>query len=176
MVIEADRLPAFAFALEPLALLKEPSGVDAAPFDVVCGRCVSGFRLGSRTTRAIRDEQGRSDDRRDRVLRAVRVAYAARSGGGASGGIGTLSQALAAGVPQVAMPMVFDQEDNANRLEANGVGRRLDRDRFTGAALAAALETLLADPDVEARCRAVAERLRADNSFDDAPAIIERLM
>ncbi|MCB1226318.1 MAG: glycosyltransferase family 1 protein [Verrucomicrobiales bacterium] len=38
------------------------------------------------------------------------------------GGIGTLSQALAAGVPQLVVPMAHDQPDNARRLERLGVG------------------------------------------------------
>ena len=39
------------------------------------------------------------------------------------GGIGTLAQALAAGVPQLTMPMGFDQPDNTTRLLRLGVAR-----------------------------------------------------
>jgi hypothetical protein len=38
------------------------------------------------------------------------------------GGVGTLAQGLAAGVPQLVMPMGFDQPDNATRSSALGVG------------------------------------------------------
>ena len=39
------------------------------------------------------------------------------------GGIGTCAQALAAGVPQLTMPLAFDQPDNATRLSRLGVAR-----------------------------------------------------
>jgi len=45
------------------------------------------------------------------------------------GGIGTTSQALAAGIPQLIRPMAFDQFDNANRIEKLGCGRWLRNDR-----------------------------------------------
>jgi UDP:flavonoid glycosyltransferase YjiC (YdhE family) len=41
------------------------------------------------------------------------------------GGIGTVSQALAAGIPQLVMPLGFDQFDNAARLERLGVAATL---------------------------------------------------
>jgi UDP:flavonoid glycosyltransferase YjiC (YdhE family) len=47
------------------------------------------------------------------------------------GGIGTLSQALAAGVPHLVMPMSHDQPDNAWRLKDLGVGDSLPPKRFT---------------------------------------------
>src|SRR5205085_2067897 len=74
------------------------------------------------------------------------------------GGIGTTAQALAAGIPQVIMPMGYDQPDNAERLVRLGVGAPLPPRRFTGARLAALLGKLLG-PDVRERCRALAERL-----------------
>ena len=45
------------------------------------------------------------------------------------GGIGTTSQALAAGIPQLIRPMAFDQFDNASRIENLGCGRWLRNDR-----------------------------------------------
>ena len=56
------------------------------------------------------------------------------------GGIGTSAQAMLAGIPQVIMPMAFDQHDNAVRLERLGVARSLLPRRFRGATLARALE------------------------------------
>ena len=38
------------------------------------------------------------------------------------GGIGTTSQALAAGVPQLILPFAFDQPDNGVRVQELGVG------------------------------------------------------
>ena len=45
------------------------------------------------------------------------------------GGIGTTSQALAAGIPQLIRPLAFDQFDNASRVEKLGRGRWLRSDR-----------------------------------------------
>jgi UDP:flavonoid glycosyltransferase YjiC (YdhE family) len=75
------------------------------------------------------------------------------------GGIGSMSQALAGGVPQVIMPMGFDQCDNATRVERLGVGRGLPPKRFRGPALADMIRGLIDDPVVTARCRAIAARL-----------------
>src|SRR4029077_17247403 len=41
------------------------------------------------------------------------------------GGVGTTAQALAAGVPQLVLPLAWDQPDNAARVKGLGVGDRL---------------------------------------------------
>lgn len=56
------------------------------------------------------------------------------------GGIGTTSQAMAAGIPQVIRPFAFDQFDNATRVEKLGVGRWLKNDRQLADTLASLLE------------------------------------
>jgi UDP:flavonoid glycosyltransferase YjiC (YdhE family) len=68
------------------------------------------------------------------------------------GGIGTTSQALAAGVPQLVMPMAHDQPDQAQRLAAFGVGDSLPPARFRGPAVAEKLGALLASPAVASAC------------------------
>lgn len=88
------------------------------------------------------------------------------------GGIGTLSQGLAAGVPQVVMPMGFDQFDNAARLEHLGVGTGIARSRFRGPQLATTLGRLLGDPSVAARCHAVADRFGPHTSL---AAVVDRM-
>ncbi len=72
------------------------------------------------------------------------------------GGIGTTAAALTAGVPQLVLPLAWDQPDNARRIECLGVGRRLGRRQRTAGHLARALTRLLT-PAVRSRCRAVAE-------------------
>lgn len=71
------------------------------------------------------------------------------------GGIGTCAQASRAGVPQLAVPMGHDQYDNAARLQALGIGRRLDARRYSVPSLVAALEHLQGSAMRE-RCRQVA--------------------
>jgi rhamnosyltransferase subunit B len=73
-------------------------------------------------------------------------------------GVGTTSLALAAGVPQLLVPWAFDHFDNAARLQACGVARVLSP-RAGTAQLTRALQTLLQDDALRARCRAWAERL-----------------
>ena len=69
------------------------------------------------------------------------------------GGIGTAAQGLRAGVPQLLAPLFFDQFDNAARLEALGVGRRLT-DAHDGEEMTAVLEAMLA-PQVRERSRSL---------------------
>jgi len=89
------------------------------------------------------------------------------------GGIGSMSQALAASVPQVIMPMGFDQYDNAAHVERIGVGRSLSPRQFRGPALAAMIRVLLTDPAVAARCHTVATRLADDDGLGHACDEIE---
>ena len=88
------------------------------------------------------------------------------------GGIGSVAQGIAAGVPQLATPMGFDQFDNASRLEDLGIGASLPRRRYTAARAADALGALLVDNGVRERCRAVRARLPAD-PLGDTVALIE---
>ncbi len=76
------------------------------------------------------------------------------------GGIGTLSQGLAAGVPQLIMPMGHDQPDNAARLRRLGAGDSLPPSKFTARRLTPMLQRLKTDPAVSAACRTLAERCR----------------
>jgi rhamnosyltransferase subunit B len=72
------------------------------------------------------------------------------------GGIGTTAQALAAGVPQLPVPMSFDQPDNAHRVERLGVGRALARSKYSAEAVVPLLAEMLKGSEVRARCRQVA--------------------
>jgi UDP:flavonoid glycosyltransferase YjiC (YdhE family) len=90
------------------------------------------------------------------------------------GGIGTMSQAFAAGVPQLVMPMAHDQHDNAARAERLGVARSLRPRRFTGPRVARTLAPLLGSAEVRARCHAIAARLRRDDPLPEACRIVEQ--
>jgi len=82
---------------------------------------------------------------------------------------------LGAGIPQLVMPLAFDQFDNAWRLEELGLGRSLAPWRFRGPAVAALLRELLADPDLLARSRAAAARMDDAACLADSCAWIEKL-
>jgi rhamnosyltransferase subunit B len=75
------------------------------------------------------------------------------------GGIGSTSQAMLAGVPQVIVPLAHDQFDNAARVRRLGIGASVSARGVTAAGLAAALEPLLASGSVGGTCRDVALRL-----------------
>ena len=89
------------------------------------------------------------------------------------GGIGTAAQGLAAAVPQVVMPMAFDQHDNARRLVGFGTGRTLRPRAFRGAAVASALDELLDSPRTRERCQRLARRLASDPPIERTCELIE---
>lgn len=69
------------------------------------------------------------------------------------GGIGTTAAALAAGIPQVIVPLAFDQFDNAERCERLGIARKVSRQRFRPRRVVKAIRELLASQEVAERCR-----------------------
>ncbi len=74
-------------------------------------------------------------------------------------GIGTLSQALRAGRPQLITPVFFDQPDNAARTVRLGVARSLPFQRVTAAGLVRQLRALLEQPGFASAAREVANTL-----------------
>jgi UDP:flavonoid glycosyltransferase YjiC (YdhE family) len=95
------------------------------------------------------------------------------------GGIGTVSQGLAAGVPQLVMPYAHDQYDNAQRVSRLGVGTAASP-RDTPEALARTLQALLASPVTAAACAHYREEMaapggRPQEALDRACVLIEGL-
>ena len=91
------------------------------------------------------------------------------------GGIGTISQAFAAGIPQLITPFAHDQFDNAARVERLGCGFQLPRSR--GAlTLQASLRRLLEDESIRSNCAAVrAATAPGEVSRRNALTAIERV-
>jgi rhamnosyltransferase subunit B len=85
------------------------------------------------------------------------------------GGIGSVAQGLACGVPQLIMPMSHDQPDNALRARRLGVAAALRPAQFTAANVARELRLLLDSPLVAQACRACALRI-------DRAATIRRIV
>ena len=93
------------------------------------------------------------------------------------GGIGTSSQGMAAGVPQLVMPLAHDQFDNAARMRRLGIARSLPPKRFRGPAVAEALRGLIGSPEVAANCRRVAGLVAGDGRpLDRAAEAVEGLL
>ncbi|MCE9590959.1 MAG: glycosyltransferase [Planctomycetes bacterium] len=92
------------------------------------------------------------------------------------GGVGTMSQAMAAGVPQLIMPLSHDQPDNAARIRRLGIGDSLSPKQFTARRVADRLTPLLTDAGVAAACRGVADRLRAMDALGMTCDLIEKVV
>jgi len=88
------------------------------------------------------------------------------------GGIGTVAQAITAGIPQLCLPEGFEQPDNAGNMADLGVGSVLPKDAPTEE-MTAALETLLSSQSVADACRLYASRMADDNPWDLAVDVIE---
>lgn len=78
-------------------------------------------------------------------------------------GIGTLSQALRSGRPQLLTPVAFDQPDNAQRAARLGVGRVLPFADVRAGRLAQTLDELLRDAEAARAATDVAAHLRGHN-------------
>jgi rhamnosyltransferase subunit B len=78
------------------------------------------------------------------------------------GGIGTAALALQAGVPQLVLPLAFDQFDNATRLVRLGVAEKLPWHTVSERKLTAAIERMLASSAQREACVKSAGRFAAD--------------
>ena len=92
------------------------------------------------------------------------------------GGIGTTAAGLAAGLPQVVMPMSHDQPDNAHRAERLGIARAIRAGAYRAGRAAAALGALLEDPGVNRRAEDVASIVRSEDGVTAACDEIERAL
>jgi rhamnosyltransferase subunit B len=90
-----------------------------------------------------------------------------------SAGIGTLAQALAAGRPQLVVPVAFDQPDNARRAVALGLARAIPFKKASGRAMARALDALLAAPAYASRARKIGEWVTHEDGARNAAAALE---
>lgn len=89
------------------------------------------------------------------------------------GGVGTVAQALAAGVPQIVAAFSHDQFDNGARVEALGVGRWFPPARRSADRFEAALRDLL-DPGVARAAALVARRVRETDGLGETCEVLER--
>ncbi len=88
------------------------------------------------------------------------------------GGVGTLGQALKAGVPQLIRPMAYDQFDNAYRITTRRLGQYILARQYTAARLQEKLRMILDDKEIAANCRAVAGRIDPEKGLN---ALMDRI-
>jgi UDP:flavonoid glycosyltransferase YjiC (YdhE family) len=92
------------------------------------------------------------------------------------GGIGSTAQAIAAGIPQLVVPMAHDQHDNADRVTRLGLGTSLSRRRFDSGAGAEVLEALIHGASYHDACRRFVEILAKRTALDDTADLLEGLV
>jgi UDP:flavonoid glycosyltransferase YjiC (YdhE family) len=92
------------------------------------------------------------------------------------GGIGSTSQALRAGVPQLIRPVAYDQFDNSAHAVHLGVAQEVLPKQYVPHVVAGALKELVADRALNQRCQQVATRFASCNSIVTAcDSILSRL-
>lgn len=90
-------------------------------------------------------------------------------------GFNAFAEAIAAGVPMVALPSFADQPLNAERIVALGLGERLDLDRLTAEDLSAACIRTLTAPGPRRRVRQLQRLLLGQPGFDHLVTDLESL-
>jgi len=91
------------------------------------------------------------------------------------GGIGTLSQALAAGRPMLITPVAFDQPDNAHRAARLGVARVLPFRHLTTKRLVENLRPLFEEGKYKEKAVTVGENIRRENGAQQACDLLEKI-
>ena len=90
-------------------------------------------------------------------------------------GTGTAAQCMRAAIPQVVVPMAYDQPDFADCLVRLGVARQLKPRAIRGRTLKAALEHVLSVPQILSRCREGAMGFQDAKPFDRTCDSLEEL-
>jgi UDP:flavonoid glycosyltransferase YjiC (YdhE family) len=88
-------------------------------------------------------------------------------------GNNTTTESLHFGKPMIALPLFWDQYDNAQRVDETGYGVRLDTYRFTEAEMGAALERVLGDEAMRERAAAAGRSIRTRDGVRRAADLIE---
>ncbi|GHF27966.1 glycosyltransferase [Streptomyces morookaense] len=91
------------------------------------------------------------------------------------GGSGTVMTGVMAGLPQVCLPLLPDQQVTADRLVASGAGLRVTPRDATRASVRDALEAVLTDARHADAARGLREDARQQPSPRDAARFLERL-
>lgn len=94
-----------------------------------------------------------------------------------NGGIGTAANAMSAGVAHLIVPQCVDQFDNAERVQALGVGATLHVKQYTAKAAGKALAKLLGSAEVRARCRELKQLFAdANDAWQEACKVVEDML
>jgi MGT family glycosyltransferase len=89
------------------------------------------------------------------------------------GGLNTVLESLARGVPQVVLPVAYDQPGVGARIEWSGVGRSIPVARLTVGRLREAAREVLDDPTYRERAGALQLTIGAADGLNRAASVIE---
>jgi UDP:flavonoid glycosyltransferase YjiC (YdhE family) len=92
------------------------------------------------------------------------------------GGIGTTAQAIRAGRPQLVHPHMFDQPDNAARVERLGIARVVARGRFRAKTVSRVLRDLLENDSSSREAKRYAGLVRAEDGVHATCNAVESAM
>jgi MGT family glycosyltransferase len=90
------------------------------------------------------------------------------------GGNNTTTESLHFGKPMIALPLFWDQYDNAQRIHETGYGIRLGTYTFTDAELRDAIDRILADTALRERLAVAGEEIRRRDGVRKAADLIEK--
>ena len=90
-------------------------------------------------------------------------------------GNNTTTECMHFGKPMLALPIFWDQHDNAQRVDETGFGVRLPTYSFEQGALAGAIERLLGDERLRGRLAEVSKRLQESPGNELAAELVERV-
>ncbi len=91
------------------------------------------------------------------------------------GGNNTTTECFHHGKPMIAMPVFWDQHDNAQRVDETGFGVRLDTYAFEAEQMTGAIDRLLADRALAERLAGISHRLHGGAGSARAAELIERV-
>ncbi len=89
------------------------------------------------------------------------------------GGVGTIAQALRAGIPQIVHPLNFAHPDNAIRMVALGVGEMLRGKQYTAERVAERLQHLTTSPEVARQTQIYAGKFESQSWLEETCRLIE---
>jgi len=90
-------------------------------------------------------------------------------------GNNTTTECFHFGRPLIALPLFWDQYDNAQRVAETGYGIRLATYEFEDGELLGAIDRLLGDEDLRERMTAIAARVQATPGTVKAANLVEQL-
>ena len=90
-------------------------------------------------------------------------------------GNNTTTECLHFGKPMIALPLFWDQHDNAQRIDETGFGRRLETYGFTDEEISGAIDELLGDAPLAKRLRDLSSKLQASPGTERAADLIGSL-